>query len=85
MFASFGSSSALAIVVVVTDVSTVAIIFLRTPVTSSKESDKITSLSDLTKESLAPAFTIPIVIDSSSKASICALVESNDQVNLRRF
>jgi len=51
---SAGSSSALAIVVVATDESTVATIFRLTPVTSSKVSDKITSLSDLTNESLAP-------------------------------
>ena len=83
ILASLGSSSLLAIVVVATEVSTVATIFLRTPVTSSKASDKITSLSDLINESLAPALTIPIVMFSSSKEIICALVASSDQVNLR--
>ena len=67
------------------EVSTVAAILLRTPVTSSKASDKITSLSDLINESLAPIFTMPIVITSSSRESICALVDSRDQVRRRLF
>jgi hypothetical protein len=47
--------------VVATEESTVATIFLLTPATSSKASDKITSLSDLTNESRAPALTIPML------------------------
>ena len=43
---------------VATDESTVATIFRLTPVTSSKASDKIRSLSDLTNESFAPELTI---------------------------
>ena len=55
------------------------------PTTSTNALRKISSDSDRTKESRAPALTIPIVIALSSTASTCAEAESSDQVSLRRF
>ena len=65
--------------------STTATIARSIPVTSINASRRIASLPERSKDSFAPALTIPMVMVFSSTERTCALAESSDQVRRRRF
>ena len=86
---SFGASDVLvsraAGVFVSIEGSTTTAIFRSNPTTSINALRRITSDSDRSKLSFAPALTMPMVIAFSSTDRTCALADSSDQVSLRRF